>query len=542
MAKVEIPMPKMGESITEGSVIVWHKKVGDAVELDETLLEIGTDKVDTDVPSPVSGTVTEILTPEGETVPVGHVIALIQTEQDSTNGTGVEELSEQEVEAIAAQTNMEMQDIPVVMPKMGESITEGTVISWHKQVGDPIELDETLLEIGTDKVDTDVPAPATGTLKEILVPEGETVDVGTTIALIGSRTTVIVTEHTSEQSAVPSEEISEISDQNSTVNIDQPVESARHTEDGRFLSPLVRSMAQAERISHDELTQMNGSGRGGRITKKDVVNHLKDRETVASPSPTTMIKSPPHQRSVQKTSARESDRVEVVQMDRMRQLIAEHMTESRRTAAHVTSFAEADVTRLVQIREANKNAFFERDGIKLTYAPFLLYAAVEALRDFPILNSSVEDDKILIRKDYHIAMAVAIKSGLIVPVIRHAGRLSITGLAHASSDLAHRARASQLLPDDLQGGTFTLTNVGSLGSMMGTPIILQPQVAILATGTIAKRPVVIEHPEHGDSIAIRHMMILSLSYDHRIIDGAMGIAFLRRYTEVIENLDPHMDL
>ncbi len=542
MAKVEIPMPKMGESITEGSVIVWHKKVGDTVELDETLLEIGTDKVDTDVPSPVTGTVAEILTPEGETVPVGHIIALIQTEQESSNGVGTVELSEEEVEEIDVDSSMEMQDVPVVMPKMGESITEGTVITWHKQVGDQIELDETLLEIGTDKVDTDVPAPVTGILKEILVPEGDTVDVGTTIALIGANTTVPVVDRVSDSPIPVQQEVPDVSDQSSTASIEESVEGARHTEDGRFLSPLVRSMAQAERIPHDELTQINGSGRGGRITKKDVMNHLKARKTGATSSPTTMIKSPPHQLSVPDTGVQESDRIEVVQMDRMRQLIAEHMTESRRTAAHVTSFAEADVTRLVQIREANKKAFFERDGVKLTYAPFLLYASVQALRDFPILNSSVEEDKILIRKDYHIGMAVAIQSGLIVPVIRHAGRLSITGLAHASSDLAHRARASQLVPDDLQGGTFTLTNVGSLGSMMGTPIILQPQVAILATGTIAKRPVVIEHPEHGDSIAIRHMMILSLSYDHRIIDGAMGIAFLRRYTEIIENLDPEMEL
>ena len=268
MAKVEIPMPKMGESITEGSVIVWHKKVGDTVELDETLLEIGTDKVDTDVPSPVTGTVAEILTPEGETVPVGHIIALIQTEQESSNGVGTVELSEEEVEEIDVDSSMEMQDVPVVMPKMGESITEGTVITWHKQVGDQIELDETLLEIGTDKVDTDVPAPVTGILKEILVPEGDTVDVGTTIALIGANTRVPVVDRVSESPIPVQQEVPDVSDQSSTASIEESVEGARHTEDGRFLSPLVRSMAQAERIPHDELTQINGSGRGGRITKK----------------------------------------------------------------------------------------------------------------------------------------------------------------------------------------------------------------------------------------------------------------------------------
>ncbi len=541
MSEIEVSMPKMGESITEGSVIFWHKKEGDSVELDETLLEIGTDKVDTDVPSPASGIISKILTPEGDTVPVGHIIALIQTKVDSV----IEDVHSSP--EVAQSANVKIEDTLVVMPKMGESITEGTVITWHKQIGDLVELDETLLEIGTDKVDTDVPAPVTGTLKEIRVQEGETVDVGSTIAVIGAELGTGGPEIQEPPSESKQSE-SSVSEHNavSETNSGPTAKSNNHSGNGRFLSPLVRSMVQTENISREELTQINGSGRGGRITKNDLVSHLKTRETDTS----TLQSSKDFPSLIRETMAggdsalpvKGGDRIEVVKMDRMRQLIAEHMTLSRRTAAHVTSFAEVDVTQLVRIREANKKAFSERDGINLTYAPFLIYAAVEALRDFPILNSSVEGDKILIRKDYHIGMAVAIKSGLIVPVIRHAGRLSITGLAHASNDLAHRARASELLPDDLQGGTFTLTNVGSLGSMMGTPIILQPQVAILATGTIKKRPVVIEHPVHGDSIGIRHMMILSLSYDHRIIDGAMGIAFLRRYTEVIENLDPNLDL
>ena len=530
-------MPKMGESITEGSVITWHKKEGDPVELDETLLEIGTDKVDTDVPAPVTGVLSKILTPEGETVPVGHVIALIQTGKDSPEEQPTPEPQ------VSSSSEFSVVDTSVVMPKMGESITEGTVITWHKQIGDVVELDETLLEIGTDKVDTDVPAPITGILKEILVPEGETVNVGTTIAVIGSEVVSDVTESKIDSESQQAEPA--VSEMVTDYTPQQPTQTEKHSEDGRFLSPLVRSMVKAENISPEELTGINGSGRDGRITKKDLLNHIHMRQTVASQSSRKDAPSKLREISTEadtSPSVNGQGRIEVVKMDRMRQLIAEHMTLSRRTAAHVTSFAEVDVSQLVQIREANKAAFLERDGINLTYAPFFVYAAVEALRDFPTLNSSVDGDKILIRKDYHIGMAVAIKSGLIVPVIRHAGRLSITGLAHASHDLAHRARASELLPDDLQGGTFTLTNVGSLGSMMGTPIILQPQVAILATGTIIKRPVVIEHPIHGDSIGIRHMMILSLSYDHRIIDGAMGIAFLRRYTEVIENLDPNLEL
>ena len=525
-------MPKMGESITEGSIIVWHKQEGDSVELDETLLEIGTDKVDTDIPAPATGVVKKIFTPEGETVQVGHVIALIQTEAEETS---LEE--DPVVPEPAAPSSNHAADVSVVMPKMGESITEGTVLMWHKQVGDSVELDETILQIGTDKVDTDVPSPAAGVMKSILVPEGETVDVGTVIAVVGAEGSEL-SSPIPQKSEIPPEKRPASSPE--FVPVDEPKakpENNRHLEDGRFLSPLVRSIAQTENISRDELAEIKGSGRDGRITKKDVVDHLDSRTTSRRPNKPADSLPPAPSGTIS-----DSERVEVIQMDRMRQLIAEHMTESRRTSAHVTSFAEVDVTRLVRIREANKKAFFERDGVKLTYAPFFIYAAVEALRDFPMLNSSVEGDKIFLRKDHHIGMAVAIDSGLIVPVIRHAGRLSITGLAHAASDLAYRARVSELQPDDLQGGTFTLTNVGSLGSMMGTPIILQPQVAILATGTIAKRPVVVEHPEQGDSIAIRHMMVLSLSYDHRIIDGAMGIAFLRRYTEVIENLDPNMEL
>ena len=521
-------MPKMGESITEGTVIVWHKKEGDPVELDETLLEIGTDKVDTDVPAPAAGVVGKILAPEGETVPVGHVIAVIHTEETTPEPTS----SDSSPPPPATST---VEDTPVVMPKMGESITEGTVIVWHKQEGDPVELDETLLEIGTDKVDTDVPAPAAGIVRAILVPEGETVDVGTTIAIIGAEGSADapVVASPSESASAPEPELPEPSEQ----------EGVRHLEDGRFLSPLVRSIAETENISREELVSIKGSGRAGRITKKDLVDHLESRKGAPSPKPKKTVLPPAKKTPVLRNFSGRGDRVEVVQMDRMRQLIAEHMTKSRRTAAHVTSFAEVDATRLVRIREANKDAFYARDSVKLTYAPFLIYAAVEALRDFPLLNSSVEADKILIRKDHHIGVAVALEqSGLIVPVIRNAGRLSITGLAHAANDLAHRARASELLPDDLQGGTFTVTNIGSLGSLMGTPIILQPQVAILATGTIIKRPVVVEHPDHGDTIAIRHMMILSLSYDHRIIDGAMGVAFLRRCSEVIENLDPDMEL
>ena len=545
MAKVEVQMPKMGESITEGTVIAWHKQVGDSVKLDETLLEIGTDKVDTDVPAVASGIVAEILASEGDTVPVGQVVAVIVTEE-AEKASVIPAPEQSKPESPPKSTEGEQSDVQVVMPKMGESITEGTVITWHKQVGDSVELDETLLEIGTDKVDTDVPSPAGGVVKEILVEEGETVPVGTPIAVVGPTVGAPAVSQpvtppppppipapTPTPPPAPTTEVA----QPPTVPVtkSEPEKLGRHLDDGRFLSPLVRSIAMAEGVGKSELRQVQGSGREGRITKKDLLSYLATRSEAASPPVTPLAAAP---------SAEDGgDRIEIIEMDRMRQLIAEHMTHSRRTSAHVTSFAEVDASNLVRIRDINKKVFQERDGIKLTYTPFLVHAAVEALREYPMLNASVEGNRILLRKDYHIGIAVAIENtGLIVPVIKHAGRHSIAGLAHAAHDLAHRARTMDLQPDDLQGGTFTLTNVGSLGSLMGTPIILQPQVAILATGAICKRPVVVEDANGGDMIAVRHMMMLSLSYDHRIIDGAMGIAFLRRFSEVLEQFNPAMEV
>ena len=583
MATVEITMPKMGESITEGTVIAWHKQPGEAVELDETLLEIGTDKVDTEVPSPAAGVLKAILVEEGATVDVGTAIAVIETEAEAVveaepvaappaeAAPEPEAVAEPEPEAapqvepapVAAPAGAG--EIEVVMPKMGESITEGTVIAWHKQPGEAVELDETLLEIGTDKVDTEVPSPAAGVLKAILVEEGATVDVGTAIAVIetdaeaGAVVQPVPQPAAPDATPVPSGDGAQRQPVAEAQAVSQPTgdgavaaprpeeagEIARHSADGRFLSPLVRSIARAEGLSMRELETITGSGREGRLTKKDILGYLEQRslpQTAPAPARPASVPRPSQPMPVV-VSGDGGERVEIIEMDRMRQLIAQHMRASKSTSAHVTSFAEADVTNLVRLREANKKAFLDRAGVKLTYTPFFVYAAVEALREHPILNASVDGTRILLKKDYHIGIAVAIeKSGLIVPVIRHAGRQRVAGLAHAANDLAHRARTKQLQPDDLQGGTFTVTNVGSLGSIMGTPIILQPQVAILATGAIKKRPVVIEDPDLGDIIAIRHMMYLSLSYDHRIIDGAMGVSFLRKFVDVIEGLDPAMEV
>jgi len=605
MAKVEVTMPKMGESITEGTVIVWHKDIGDEVDLDETLLEIGTDKVDTEVPSPAEGTLTEILVEEGDTVEVGTVIATLETDPEAVGDAPADEPPAQDDETAAPDTAAEdtadaaaddaseasdeakeapaEDEVPepeakpagegrveVVMPKMGESITEGTVIVWHKDIGDEVALDETLLEIGTDKVDTEVPSPAEGILQEILVEEGDTVEVGTVIAVLGTEAPA------GEQAQAPSDDdaaattsaaeaTQEAPAQTGTPSGDgtvrEPVPAGggdiqRRGSDGRFYSPLVRSIAEEEGLGMRELESIEGSGREGRVTKEDVLAYIETREEPqATPVPqeqaeeaTTARSSegqpvPPAPPAAPPTDDGYDGRVEVVKMDRMRQIIADHMVRSKSTSAHVTSFSEVDVTNLVKQRERNKAAFMEREGAKLTYTPFFVQAAVDALREHPVLNASVEENEILIKKDLHVGIAVAIdRKGLVAPVIRNAGQKNLIGLTHAAADLADRARNKQLQPDELQGGTFTITNIGTLGSLMGTPIINQPQVAILATGAIKKRPVVIEHPDLGDTIAIRHMMYVSLSYDHRIIDGAMGASFLQSFGQTLEDLDPDAEL
>jgi 2-oxoglutarate dehydrogenase E2 component (dihydrolipoamide succinyltransferase) len=603
MAKVDVEMPKMGESITEGTVIAWHKEPGEMVEQDETILEIGTDKVDTEVPSPAEGTLVEHLVEEGDTVEVGTIIARIETEPeaaadapsdapptdesdadeappDEPTEETTESAPEPEPEPEPVETGdgdaPEGDEVEVVMPKMGESITEGTVIAWFKDLGDEVEVDETLLEIGTDKVDTEVPSPAAGVLKEKRVEEGETVEVGTVIAILASEVDADSVEPpTPEEPADEDSREPEPADASTAAAPSSPSGDGavsepdsgdrepvpRRDPDGRFYSPLVRSIAKEEGLSLSDLQSIDGSGREGRVTKEDVLGYLEQQteapsEPASAPTreaePATPSERPPQpsrpaqpQRgdysveggpSEAELKQQYGDRIEIAEMDRMRKITAEHMVRSKATSAHVTSFAEADVTGLVNFREANKEAFHEREGIKLTYTPFFVKAAVEALRKHPVLNASVEGDKIVMKKDFHVGIAVAIgQKGLLAPVIRNAGDLNIVGLARRAGNMAERARNKELQPDELQGGTFTVTNIGSLGSLMGTPIINQPQVGILATGTIQKRPVVVEDDDLGDVITIRHMMYLSLSYDHRIIDGAMGASFLQRVVEELES-------
>ncbi len=592
-------MPKMGESITEGTVVAWYKEPGDEVEQDEILLEIGTDKVDTEVPSPQAGVLTEVLVEEGDTVEVGTIIARVETEAEEaevepSTEPPAGETAEAEPEApepspTAAEADEEPdpepsapepkepsgEEVEVVMPKMGESITEGTVVAWYKDLGDEVAIDETLLEIGTDKVDTEVPSPAAGVLTEKRVDEGETVEVGTVVAILASEAEAGTVEAPvpeapeeeaePEETELPSTPPSGDGAVRDAEEHDRPPEETikRRGSDGRFYSPLVRSIAKEEGLRMSELESLEGSGRGGRVTKEDVMGYLEEREAEpAEPAaPTTAPERPPRPSppaeeqpvpgdytvdegpTEEELRQQYGDRIEIQPMDRMRKMTAEHMVRSKATSAHVTSFAEADVTGLVRLRESQKEAFKEREGVKLTYTPFFTKAAVEALREHPLLNASVEGDKIVLKKDYHVGIAVAIgNKGLLAPVIRNAGDYNVVGLARKAANMADRARSKELQPDELQGGTFTVTNIGSLGSLMGTPIINQPQVGILATGAIQKRPVVVEDDDLGDAISIRHMMYLSLSYDHRIIDGAMGASFLQRVVAELESFSADNNL
>ena len=425
-----------------------------------------------------------------------------------------------------------MTHFELVMPKMGESIIEATILRWTKNIGDLIEIDDTLVEIATDKVDTDVPSPVKGKLIDILFNENDVVPVGQTIAIIATEM------DTDENTYISQDIVTNVSPVNHTetyspdYQINNPVTSIAPTiKSNRFYSPLVKNMALKENISYEQLDTITGTGMQGRVTKNDLLNYLESIKNVGS----SKSKVP------EKIVTRSSGENEIIEMDRMRRLIADHMVMSKRTSAHVTSFAEADVTEIVLWREKIKKPFEAKYQQKITFTPIFIQAVAKALVDFPLINISVEGDKIIIKKDINIGMATALPSGnLIVPVIKNADTLSLLELTTKVNNFADRARNNQLKPDEVQGGTFTTTNVGTFGSIMGTPIINQPQVAILAIGAIKKKPAVVETP-YGDLIAIRHLMFLSLSYDHRVVDGALGSSFLRRIADYIENFDGNQD-
>jgi 2-oxoglutarate dehydrogenase E2 component (dihydrolipoamide succinyltransferase) len=430
----------------------------------------------------------------------------------------------------------------LIMPKMGESVAEATIIKWVKNEGDKIKIDETVLEIATDKVDSEIPSPFEGVLIKKLFKEGDVVQVGKAIAVISSDANAAVEKPKTETPVQKA-----VSNEQSTAHTNvKEVATVSHTkqdfsEANRFYSPLVKNIAKQENISLQELEVIAGSGKDGRVTKTDILNYLPNRgKTAQTVTPEKTQQNGSHQQTniqIAKPAVSSMAGDEIIEMDRMRKLIADHMVMSKHVSPHVTSFVEADVTNMVLWRDKIKGAFEKREGEKMTFTPLFVEAVAKAIKDYPMINVSVDGQNIIKRKNINIGMAAALPSGnLIVPVIRNADEKNLVGLTKAVNDLANRARANKLQPDDIQGGTFTLTNVGGFGNVMGTPIINQPQVAILATGTIKKKPAVIETPQ-GDLIGIRHMMFLSLSYDHRVVDGSLGGSFLRRVADYLENFD-----
>ncbi len=427
-----------------------------------------------------------------------------------------------------------MASVEMLMPKMGESIIEGTILTWLKKEGDSIEADESVLEVATDKVDTEVPATHGGILKKILAKEGDVVAVGSAIAII--ETNASATKETPVSPvAAPKEEVVQAAPALTASLIASSEPEKINQTDGRFYSPLVKSIAKEEGISAEELARIPGSGAEGRVTKQDMLDYLAARSNGSSKN-TGVTKTPPSI-SQPKVAPSITGGDELIEMDRMRKMIATRMVESKRISAHVTSFVEADMTNIVLWREKNKEAYKAKYGEGITFTPFFIDAVAKAIRDFPMINISVEGDHILKKKDINIGMAVALPSGnLIVPVIKNADQLNIVGISKKVNDLANRARNNKLTADDVTGGTYTVSNVGSFGNVMGTPIIPQPQVAILAIGAIVKKPAVVETPT-GDVIAIRHKMFLSHSYDHRVVDGSLGGMFVRRVADYLEEFD-----
>ena len=435
-----------------------------------------------------------------------------------------------------------MAQVELIMPKMGESVAEATVIKWLKNVGETIEMDESVLEIATDKVDSEVPSAVEGVLIKQLFNEDDVVLVGQAVAIIETDASAASTPVATKSTETPKE----------VAVVEEIVEKAmekttlpKSSDSNKFFSPLVRSIAQEEGINNSELESVNGTGKDGRITKKDILAYLSNRSAAPVSTPAPKASKPsntiaPAQITAPKVPAMEGD--EIIEMDRMRKMIANHMVMSKHVSPHVTSFVEADVTNIVNWRNKVKDEFFKREGEKITFTPIFVDAVVKAIKDFPMINVAVDGTNIIKRKHINVGMAAALPSGnLIVPVIKDADQKNLIGLTKAVNDLARRSRSNDLKPDEVSGGTFTLTNVGGFGNVMGTPIINQPQVAIMAVGAIVKKPAVME-TDMGDVIAIRHKMFCSLSYDHRVVDGSLGGMFLKRFSDYLEAFDPNTSI
>ena len=562
-----VKMPALGESVTEGTVSSWLKAVGDTVEADEPLLEVATDKVDTEVPSPASGVLLEIRVPEDETVEVGTVLAIIGDPSEAGSAPAPATPAPQaapeppapapapapaaEAPAPAApQAGGSAEGTEVKMPALGESVTEGTVSSWLKAVGDTVEADEPLLEVATDKVDTEVPSPASGVLLEIRVPEDETVEVGTVLAIIGDPSqagsapapAAPAPQAAPEPPAPAPAPAAEAPAPAAPAATEAPAAAAPVSSgaSGSYVTPIVRKLAKDKGV---DLSTVTGTGVGGRIRKQDVEAAAKAAEearaAAAAPAPAAEASAPAA--AAKPASAKpEVDttlRGRTEKMSRLRQVIADRMIDSLQTSAQLTTVVEVDVTRVAALRARAKNDFLAKNGTKLTFLPFFVQAATEALKAHPKINASIEGKNVTYHDVEHVGIAVDTPRGLLVPVVKNAGDLNIPGLAKRINDLAARTRDNKVNPDELSGSTFTITNTGSGGALFDTPIINQPEVAILGLGAIQRQPRVIKDADGGEVIAIRSVCYLALSYDHRLVDGADAARYLMTVKKRLEEGD-----
>lgn len=543
-----VKMPALGESVTEGTVVRWLKEVGEEIAVDEPLLEVSTDKVDTEVPSPVAGVLEKILVNEDEDAEVGADLAVVgdgsgteapsegdnlasdQTVAPSTAEETPAGESERPAEAAKATGAVDGQE--VTMPALGESVDSGTVVRWLKEVGDEVEADEPLLEVSTDKVDTEVPSPIAGTLQKILVQEDEEAEVGAAIAVIGSgapsdASPAPAAPAASSDAPAPKAEESSAP----AASASQTVSSSNNSQ--AYVTPIVRKLAADNGI---DLASVKGSGIGGRIRKQDVQDAIDAKAKPEAPAPAAAPAA------AAAPSKKEAPKVEVSplrgteeKMSRLRKIVASRMVESLQTQAQLTTAVEVDMTRIAALRARAKNDFLAREGAKLTFLPFIMQAAVEALKAHPKLNAEIAGDMIKYHGVENIGMAADTERGLVVPVIKNAGDLNLAGLARQIGELGAKAKGNKLTPDDLQGATFTITNTGSGGALFDTPIVPNPQVGILGCGTIVKRPAVVKDADGNETIGIRSMMYLFLSYDHRLVDGGDAARFLSTMKKRLED-------
>ncbi|MCT1716145.1 2-oxoglutarate dehydrogenase, E2 component, dihydrolipoamide succinyltransferase [Dermabacter hominis] len=543
-----VKMPALGESVTEGTVVRWLKEVGEEIAVDEPLLEVSTDKVDTEVPSPVAGVLEKILVNEDEDAEVGADLAVVgdgsgaeapsegdnlasdQTVAPSTAEETPAGESERPAEAAKASGAADGQE--VTMPALGESVDSGTVVRWLKEVGDEVEADEPLLEVSTDKVDTEVPSPIAGTLQKILVQEDEEAEVGAAIAVIGSgapsdASPAPAAPAASSDAPAPKTEESSAP----AASASQTVSSSNNSQ--AYVTPIVRKLAADNGI---DLASVKGSGIGGRIRKQDVQDAIDAKAKPEAPAPAAAPAA------AAAPSKKEAPKVEVSplrgteeKMSRLRKIVASRMVESLQTQAQLTTAVEVDMTRIAALRARAKNDFLAREGAKLTFLPFIMQAAVEALKAHPKLNAEIAGDMIKYHGVENIGMAADTERGLVVPVIKNAGDLNLAGLARQIGELGAKAKGNKLTPDDLQGATFTITNTGSGGALFDTPIVPNPQVGILGCGTIVKRPAVVKDADGNETIGIRSMMYLFLSYDHRLVDGGDAARFLSTMKKRLED-------